>query len=216
MRRAHAALTLFALVAIAACGGGVRTVDRGPAGAPVDPVLVQVVKGAPLGDVRYVSLSSWEVHPADTLPAELPASQVAEMRRAAAARGATRLYLERVDDAFRRAFFGVGVVPTAAGQGDPGPCGHPAFAAARAAAEADGWRCLERLRATRPALRGQVAVIFQIDAEGRVMRAAATPASTRDGMAQRCVLRAAHEADWGTPAGLSCTGQLSVTFGGAQ
>jgi len=206
--------SLLAGLALVACGGGVQTADRGAALPANDPVLVQVIEGSPDGPVRLVSVSIWEIHPRDPLPERLGASALETMRAAAAARGATRLYLEREDTPYRRAFFGLGVTPpTTAGEGiGSGPCAHEGFEQGMARARRDTLRCLERLRAERPALQGEVGVVFRVDPYGRVMRAAATPISSRDQQVRACAIGAVHEARFGEPPALVCEGRLEVTF----
>lgn len=186
-RGGRCALAAATLVLSSSCAG-VRTAHRGnepPSHQP--PYLVQVVDAAPAEPTKTVSLSTYMLDPAAP-PPDLPAPDVlAAMQVAAAARGAEMLYIERVDSPWRRTFYGVGLkraeadtpVPTCAGEG----VGHIIERLERHAT-----RCLEDLRRSRGALRAHVIVRFQVDAFGDVYRAAATPESTRDTAAQRCVL----------------------------
>lgn len=203
-----------ALVVVSACGTGVRTAHRGDLATNAgDPALVQVIDGSPDGELRLVSLSTWSVHVSDELPPSPPEAAVEAMRVGAAGVGATRLYLERVDSPHRKAFYGLGVVPAAGASAEPAACDHADYAEALADATGSADRCVAALRVERPALRGEITVVFQVDPEGEVMRAAATPDSTRDGQAQLCAVRAVHDSDFGSPSALTCAGALMVSFG---
>lgn len=203
-----------ALASLGACGSGVHTAHRGdPTANPGDPALVQVIDGSPDGELQLVSLSTWSVHVSDALPPTLPEGAVEAMRVGAAGLGATRLYLERVDSPHRKAFYGLGVVPSPGASVAPAPCDHPEYAEALADATRAADRCVATLRLERPALQGEITVVFQVDPEGEVMRAAATPSSTRDGQAQLCAVRAVHATDFGPPQALTCAGSLTIAFG---
>jgi hypothetical protein len=213
----HLLLALAAATALSACGASVQTAARAPgagSGPPGEAYLVQVAYGSPGDGDRVVSLSVWDVNPADALPAAPPEDVVATMREHAAERGATRLWLERVEAPRRKAFFGLGTAPDPdpGATADPTPCAHAAFADGLIAATRAADRCLAALLRERPALRGEITVVFQVDAWGAVMRAAPTPESTRDGMAQRCAVDAVHDADFGAPIALTCEGSLTVTI----
>jgi len=209
--RTYALVASSLFPALVACGASVQTADRG-AGQAQEAYLVQTSDGSPGAGEALVTLSSWDVNPADALPAAAPPEVVEEMRAEAAARGATRLWIERVDTPWRRAYFGLGTRPDAESSAEPVPCAHASFADGIIAASGDADRCLAAIRRERPALRGEITVIFQVDAWGDVMRAAPTPDSTRDGQAQRCALDAVYDASFGPPLALTCGGTLTVTF----
>lgn len=209
------AVALAVATALSACGASVQTAARTSnegSGSPREAYLVQVADGSPGDGDRVVSLSVWDVNPADALPATAPEEVVATMREHAAERGATRLWIERVEAPQRKAFFGLGTVADAAATRGQAPCAHAAFADGLIAATRAADRCLAALLRDRPALRGEITVVFQVDAWGAVMRAAPTPDSTRDGMAQLCAVDAVHDADFGAPIDLSCEGSLTVAI----
>jgi hypothetical protein len=89
-------------------------------------------------------------------------------------------------------------------------CIQPGFAEALADAKARGARCVKRLLYERPALSGKVDVLFEVDPNGRVLRAAATPDSSRDGQLQECVVGAVHATAFGEPTTFSCRGRVDV------
>ncbi|MCA9514786.1 MAG: hypothetical protein KC635_07590 [Myxococcales bacterium] len=205
----------LAALGVAACGS-VKTADRGgEAREAVDPVLVQVIDGSPTTPVELVSLSVWDVDVQDELPAALPEDIVTSMRAAAGSLGAKSLFIEREDNPYRRAFYGLGAVP-APGATDLLPaCSHDGFAERVQDARAATERCLRRLREDRPALRAEVTVVFQVDAWGGVMRAAPSLASSRDGLVRDCALEAVFDQDFGEPAALRCQGEMTATLGDA-
>jgi len=205
-------LLLLAALGLAACATTVETADRGEGLAPRDPALVQVLEQpASVGD-PLVSFSVWEVNRVDTLPAAAPEDVVTAMRTEAAQRGAARLFLERIDGPRRKAFFGLGAAPPGAERPHEPVCDYPSFHTRAGRAVRDAQRCLAAVAARRPGFRAAVAVVMQLDAWGRVMQAAPTPESTRDGEAHACVLDALHATDFGAPPGLTCAAMLGVAY----
>jgi hypothetical protein len=191
----------------AACGASVQHAPRATDGPPArEPVLVQIVDSAPL-EARVVSMTRYEIHPSDTLPTEAPDGVKMEMREEAARAGAESLLIERLNTPWKRAFFGLGLHGTGAA---PPRCEHPAFVDASQDASASIERCLRSLQKKRPALKASMTIMFQVNAFGDVMRAAATPESSRDGQARACGLEAVFKTDFGTPAGFVCRGRVAA------
>lgn len=212
MTQHHLAAAL-ALALIAPACGGVQHATRGSAPVAIDPTFVEVrTTGL---DVAFdvVSWSAWDVAQTDTLPAAAPDDVVSEMRKEAARRGAQALLLERIEDPWRKAWLGLGVVRVPGRelpQEPPTPCAQPGFAEALLDAMARAQTCAKRLKYERPQLSGDVQVVFEVDPFGRVLRAAATPDSSRDGQLQACALGAVHATSFGEPSGWSCQATLMM------
>jgi len=203
---------LFA--ALSACGGVHHATRPDPTPAAKDPSLVEVRTTGFDGPTRVVSYSTWDVDPNDELPAIAPADVVEDMRVQAGRSGAEMLLLERVEDAWRKVWLGLGVVKDEAGQKAVAPCVHGGFDAALADAKMRAVRCAKGILYERAAIRGSVNVIFEVDPEGRVLRAAPTPDSSRDSELQQCVVGAVHTTSFGRPLGFTCQGQVSVAISG--
>ena len=223
-----AAVASLGAVTAGGCGPSVRTAGLRdlPGGAgdaaalsPTEPFLVQVVERPPDRPARRVSVSVANLSRATPAPPTPDAATREAMRAQAGARGAQVLVLSRLDTPWRKAFYGVGYryLPAGAGLGDehgpPPPCDQPAAEEAVDDARAEALRCMEEARGARPALAGWVEVVFDVDAFGDVMRAAATPASSRDGALQRCALRAVFHQDYGHPEAPVCRGTLRAELG---
>jgi len=213
----RALLPLFATLvatsfgALSACGG-VKHATRGAIDtAPRDPTFVEVRTTGFDGPHEVVSYSTWDVDLTDALPAQLPAGVLSEMRDEAARQGAEMLLLDRIDDAYRKVWLGLGAKRSAKGASNAVPdCTQPGFAEALADAKARGERCVKRLLYERKALSGKVDVLFEVDPNGRVLSAAATPDSSRDGELQQCVVGAVHATAFGEPATFTCRGRVDV------
>lgn len=180
-----------------------------------EPSLVEVRTTGYEGAYKIVSYSTWDVDPADELPASAPDDVVDAMREEAAAYGADMLLLDRIEDAWRKVWLGLGVKKADTGDKAVPPCVQNGFDAAVADAKARAARCTKGLLYQRSALRGRVDVVFEVDPEGRVLRAAPTPDSSRDSSYQECVLQAVHATSFGTPIGFSCQGRVAVEIDGA-
>lgn len=204
----HSITSALALTLLATACGGVQHATRGPAGGALDPTFVEVrTTGL---DVPYdiVSWSAWDVAQTDPLPSTAPEDVVSEMRAEAARRGAQALLLERIEDPWRKVWLGLGVVRAPERANEPtkllAPCAQPGFAEALLDAMARAQTCAKRLKYERPQLAGDVQVVFEVDPFGKVLRAAATPDSSRDGQLQACALGAVHASSFGEPTGWSC------------
>ncbi len=209
------------LVGLAGLGpvgcGGVKHATRPDSGPEAkDPSLVEVRTTGYDGPTKVVSYSTWDVDPNDELPASVPDDVVADMREQAAAYGADMLLLDRIDDSWRKVWLGLGVKkdasanPTAAVP----PCVHNGFDAAREDARQRAIRCVKGVLYEREALRGSIDVLFEVDPEGRVLRAAPSPDSSRDSSFQQCVVGAVHGTSFGRPLGFTCQGRVAVKIAG--
>lgn len=218
------ALAAFTALAPHLACGGVRHATRpaapgSPSASPSsgqarDPTLVEVRTTGYDDPHTIVSFSIWDVAPTDALPTVAPEAVVTAMREEAARRGAELLLLERIEDTFRKLWLGLGVVrlPDADQVMAPAPsCDHPGYAEALLDAQSRAERCIRRLLFERPALAGHVTALFEVDPNGRVLRAAPTPDSSRDGQLQQCVTGAVHASSFGEPATWTCAGRLSVS-----
>jgi len=217
-----------ALLTAGGCGPSVRTAglaDLGGPGAraaappPTEAFLVQVMEHPPTRPARRVSVSVATLSRAVPAPPAPDAATREAMRAQAGARGAQVLVLSRLDTPWRKAFYGVGYryLPVGAGPGDesapPPPCDGPAAVVAVNEARAEALACMREAQRARPALAGRVEIVFDVDPFGDVMRGAATPASSRDGVLQRCALRAVFQQDYGRPRAPVCRGALRVELG---
>jgi hypothetical protein len=201
-----------------ACGG-VQHATRGSSSAQaIDPTFVEVRTTGLEGPYDVVSWSAWDVAQTDPLPAAAPEDVVAQMREEAARRGAQALLLERFEDPWRKLWLGLGVVRAPERAGEPAkpptPCAQAGFAEALIDAKARAQTCIKRLQFERPQLAGDVQVVFEVDPFGKVLRAAATPDSSRDGQLQACVLGAVHATTFGEPTDWSCQGVVTAGTAG--
>lgn len=207
--RLDTTLALAMVLTATACGGVQHaTRSSAPSGSAIDPTFVEVRTTGLETPYDIVSWSAWDVAQTDPLPATAPDEVVTQMREEAARRGAQALLLERLEDPWRKAWLGLGVVraPDRANepQKPPNPCAHPGFAEALLDAMARAQTCAKRLKYERPQLAGDVQVVFEVDPFGKVLRAAATPDSSRDGQLQACALGAVHATSFGAPTDWSC------------
>lgn len=207
-----APLALSLPLALAACSS-VHHATR-PEAFPdaKEPSLVEVRTTGYDGAYKVVSYSTWDVDPNDELPASAPDDVVDAMREEAAAYGADMLLLDRVEDAWRKVWLGLGVKKADSGDRTVPACVQKGFDAAVADARARAARCTKGILYGRPGLRGRVEAVFEIDPDGRVLRAAPTPDSSRDSSYQECVLQAVHATSFGTPIGFSCQGRVAVAI----
>jgi hypothetical protein len=198
------------IIMATACGNVVHSTRPGAAGEPRDPTLVEVRTTGYDDPFHVVSHSTWDVDPNGALPETLPEDVMVEMRAEAARRGAEMLLLERLDSEWRKVWLGRGAVKSDTGDGPIEACFHYGFAAHVAEAHERAVSNVKRLLYDRPDVRGQVEVMFEVDATGRAIGAAATPWSSRDGDLQRCVLEAVYATRFGTPEKFGCQWQISV------
>ncbi len=215
MNRSSRFVALLALLLAGGCGPSLQTAERGPRiGTASDPVLVAVVDGRAPQGMRAVSLSVWDVHPSDALPETAPRDVVESMRAEAAERGATHLHVQRTESPWRKAFYGRGLAPLPANNVKPASaqCEGGAFTAGLAAANKQAARCIKGLLQERPALKGNVEVLFEVDSFGRTLYATPSAGSSRDGQVQSCALDALFDADLGEPTALTCRGRFSMPF----
>jgi hypothetical protein len=210
MKLALAALAAVSLSGLAACSGVHSATRPGASAAARDASLVEVRQTGFDGAYRIVSFSTWDVDPSETLPAEAPTGVVDDMRSEAAAQGAELLLVERWDDPYRKAYYGIGAIKDALASRDIPTCGQPTFDAAIAAARATAASCVREIRARRPQMRGSVTVAFEIDPDGKTLRAAPTPESSRDSEFQACVVEAVYATEWGAPLQFSCQARIGV------
>lgn len=214
--RARLSVFIAAASLLSAACGGVKHVTRdGASLGPRDATLVEVRTTGVDGGYRIVSFSSWDVELNESLPADAPDDVVFSMRAAAASHGAERLLLDRWDDPYRKAFYGFGVVAA-----DAVPvavdCSHDGFAAVLESVRKQARFCADDLKRQRPGIRGFIEAVFEVDPWGRTLRAAATPASSRDSQLQACVIAPIHDAAWGTPSAFTCKGVINVDLNTAQ
>lgn len=202
------------LAGVVACGGVHHASRPDQTPAAKDLSLVEVRTTGFDGPTRVVSYSIWDIDPNDELPAQAPADVVAEMREHAAGFGAEMLLLDRIEDAWRKAWLGIGVVKDEAGKREVAPCVHAGFEAALADAKVRAGRCAKGILYERAALRGAIEVLFEVDPEGNVLRAAPTPDSSRDSELQQCVIGAVHTTTFGRPLGFTCQGRVAVAITG--
>lgn len=206
--------TLSSSLALFACSG-VKHATRSEINPEAkDPSLVEVRTTGFDGPARTVSYSTWDVDPVDELPAEAPADVVESMREHAAQYGADMLLLERIEDAWRKVWLGLGKKKDELASGEVPVCGQPGFDKAHEDVKARAVRCVQQVLSERPALRGQVSVAFEVDPEGRVLRAAPTPDSSRDSAFQECVVGAVHGTSFGPPKDFTCQGRVTVEITG--
>jgi len=205
-------LALF--VGLSACGGVHHATRPDMTRAAKDPSLVEVRTTGFEGPTRVVSYSTWDIDPNDELPLAPPDDVVTDMREQAATFGAEMLLIERVEDAWRKAWLGLGVVKDDAAKSEVAPCVHAGFDKALADAKERAIRCGKGILYERPAIRGSIEVLFEVDPEGKVLRAAPTPASSRDSEFQQCVVGAVHTTTFGRPLGFTCQGRVSVAITG--
>jgi hypothetical protein len=208
------ATTSLSLLLSLACGG-VRHASR-PDLFPdaKDPSLVEVRTTGFDGPTRTVSYSTWDVDPNEELPAEAPAGVVEDMREEAANYGADMLLIERVEDDWRKVWLGLGVKKDELAPKEIPVCGQAGFDAAQEDAKRRAANCAQLILSERPQLRGLVSVVFEVDPEGRALRAAPTPDSSRDSEFQECVVGAVHTTTYGEPKGFSCQGRVTVEIAG--
>ena len=213
--RTWLARCVWAVVALAltGCGAGLQSATFGAAAPkPNDPYLVAVVDAEPKGAFEVVTLSVAERRLQKALPARLDDDAVLEMRKAAAARGATVLLVERLDTPWRKAFYGQGMRPAKVPRKPLPACTHEtALAEARDVANTVQ-RCLAGEKRKRPALKGGMTILFEVDPFGRERRALPSPDSSRDSLVRRCGLKAVQRAEFGTHAGVGCRLNVSATL----
>ena len=211
------ALVVLTAWASAACGGGLRSVAAESPLAPIDPALVLLVEGPTPPDAHLVNFAAWDASVHEPLPASPPADVLTALRDNAAALGASRLYLDRLDAEHRKAFFAAGVAPASAQPAPaPTPCAHASFAAAAQAVRAEASRCLAAVKRRRPALTGLVAFVFQVDPWGQLMHAAPSPRASRDDEARACLYSALAEAEFGTTPRFTCAAEIEVPIDAAE
>lgn len=194
----------------AACSSVHHATRAGKSGDPRDATLVKVVTEGYDGPVRYVSFSAWDVELGEDLPEKAPPEVLDDMRGEAADNGAELLIVERYEDDYRQAFYGWGAIPDELAPKNVPVCGHPGFDISLDRAKESARACVTALRARRPQLQGTVEVVFQIDGDGQVLRAAPTAASSRDSELQGCVLEALHQSGFGIPLELTCQARIGV------
>ena len=124
------------------------------------------------------------------------------------------MHIQRTESPYRKAFYGRGLAPLPANNIKPASaqCDGAEFSAGLAAANKQATRCLNTLVKERPALRGKVEVLFEVDSFGRTLYATPSTGSSRDGQVQSCALDALFDSDLGAPAGLTCRGRFSLPF----
>jgi len=204
-------VTVLALSLSAGACGGVRHSTRDGLSREARAVeLVEVARAGVEAGSRIVSFSMWDVDLVDDLPVDPPDDVVADMREEAASKGAERLLVERYESDYRKAFYGVGVVPDVAAPKVAPACTHPGFDVHLQEARDAVLACADAVRKSRPGVQGKVVVAFEIDPEGGVLRAVPTPDSSRDSELQACVLEAVHKTPMGVPLEFVCQGRLSV------
>ena len=200
------------LFVLSSCGG-LRTAVRGePPAAPGSVFLVQLLDARLQRPAMTVSVSVVEMKRTAPLPEAPDAAWVAEMRRAAASRGADALVVERLDERWRRAFYGVGLRYLRADEVVPDvpACDHPRYHLGVAQAREAADRCIGELKRARPALKGVAAIVFEVDAFGDIRRAAAAPGASRDTQVRACLVEAVVGERYGEPAGFRCRAGLSL------
>jgi|GEM_PF-1307850 len=175
-----------------------------------DASLVEVKTTGLDSGYRVVSFSSWDILLTDELPEAAPEDVVISMREAAATHGAEMLLVDRWDDPYRKAFYGMGVVPAEGGAPEVKACDHVGFSAALTAVQSKARSCAKRIKKERPAIAGTVEAVFEVDPNGGILRAAATPNSSRDSGLQGCVIDPIYASQWGTPTGFTCKGTITV------
>lgn len=210
MKLALAALAAVSLSGLAACSGVHSATRPGASATARDPSLVEVRATGFDGAYRIVSFSTWDVDPSEPLPAEAPVGVIEDMRAEAAAQGAEMLIMERWEDPYRKAYYGIGAVKDALASREIPTCGQPTFDAAMTAARATAAACVRELRAHRPQMRGSVTVAFEVDPDGKTLRGAPTPESSRDSEFQACLVDAVYATAWGAPLQFSCQARIGV------
>ena len=198
---------LLAAFASGGCGPSVKTISFGPVTVEHNkPFLVKLIDAAPAKPVEIVSMSVVE-REAWAAPQKRPSEDVvATMRRHAGQRGAHYLVIERLDNPWRRAFYGTGLrlLPPGTSTRTIRDCTHESAREGAEDAAKRASRCMDKLRRTRPALKGEVAVLLEVDPFGRVRRAVPTPDSSRDTLMRNCALGAVFQQDFGEPGSWGC------------
>jgi hypothetical protein len=211
MRHLKTALLGATFLLLAPACGGVRTATRPGAALPSrDATLVEVRTTGYEGAYDVVSFSSWDVDLNESLPETAPEDVLFSMRAAAATHGAELLLVERWEDPYRKAFYGVGAAKRDGEPSAVGQCTHAGFDAVMESVRSSARSCAKGIKARRPAIRGVVEAVFEVAPEGDTLRAAATPASSRDSELQACVIGTIYGANWGAPSGFTCKGTITV------
>ena len=92
---------LVAVTGVAGCGGMAHLAPADPGRAEVEPYLVQLVDAPPGASSVRVSLSIRQYSPSEPMAESLSEEELEGMRAYAAARGAERLLVERVETPWR-------------------------------------------------------------------------------------------------------------------
>ena len=212
LRRCGLCVLAVALSIASGCQGGMMHAVRGDAtGASRPAYLVEMRDKMPAVPTRIVSVSFLDVAH-DRLALGGPSeSDRLRMRENAAERQAEMLVFERVDGPYKRGYYGLGLQRVA--DGEPVKvCAHEAAMRGVSRARTLARRCLTRLKKRRRGIKGEVTVIFEVDAFGGVHYAAPAPGSTRDTEVQACLLKAVHDADYGPPDAFFCRLELGMTL----
>jgi hypothetical protein len=211
MTRLSRILLGAAIIGLTPACAGVQTSTRPGAALPArDATLVEVRTTGYDGAYDVVSFSSWDVELNETLPETAPEDVLFNMRAAAATHGAELLLVERWEDPYRKAFYGVGAAKR---DGEPAAlatCAHAGFEEKLKSVRKSARACAKAIKARRPAIRGVIEAVFEVAPEGDTLRAAATPASSRDSELQACVIEPIYKTNWGDPSGFTCKGSITV------
>lgn len=207
-------LCLAALLSLAllgtACGSSLTTTDRGTSRPATPAYLVGVTDSRPTRAFTRVSVSVATVDMDTKAPNSPDASVIEAMKKAAAARGAKMVWVERSFSRWQRRFYGWGLVWEAPKKTGVATCSHAEFKAGVKAATDAATQCFARLKRDRPNLAGSVQILFEVDAWGGIRNAAPAPSSSRDTQVHACAMLAVYRQNYGAPPGLSCRAKLEA------
>ena len=217
------AITAFVLLTLYGCATAQRAGALPDNAEPREPFLVEVSDRIPAGAYSIVSVATRPPRRGAKLPATLDDGELELERSFAGNHGAEFLAVERVDNAYRRVFYLLGLrqQSLAAGTGTQtqasGPplrtpqCAQPDLDTMLADARRRVGRCVAQLREARPALAGTLKIRIEIDRFGGIYAADITPESSRDGQLQRCAKRAIYETRIGAQRALMCHVEVDLT-----
>jgi len=186
------------------CGAAVENISYDPL-EPRSDFLVEVKTEAPQRSVQTVSQSIALADPSGSMPQMPSADTVTAMRKAAAARGANYLLIERLDTRWRRAYFGTGLKLSATSAGEAPACSHGGAIEAKADVVKATGRCLQALKTSRTSLRAKVLAKLNIDASGGLKSIDHEDNSSKDALVRQCLMKAGAKQSYGVSGAYVCS-----------
>ena len=216
-------ITMLALLVLCGCATTQRAGSLPDNVEPQESFLVEVSDGIPAGTYSVVSVATRPPQRGAKLPTALDDQELEVHRAFAGEHGAELLAVERVDTAYRRVFYLLGLrqqrpvkgtVAQAQASGPPlhtPQCAQQDLDAMLSDARRRVGRCVAQLREARPALAGTMKMRIELDQFGGIYAADVTPDSSRDGQLQRCAKQAVHQAGAGAQDALMCHIEVDLT-----